>query len=268
MRIVVKIGSALLSNEQTTSGLDETFIEHFVQQIGTLHQQGNEIVLVTSGAVATGRVGKDKSYPIGRAAMVGQPKLMTVYSRFFEQLTQKISVGQALYTYSDLKKSKEVHTKERLLQGFRWREITIVNANDAVINHELKALDELADNDQLAAKLSVLIEADALFMLTDVDGLYRDYGTPNQKLIKEVLAITDEITRLAQEADSTFSRGGMKSKIGAARLVTSKDIKVVIANGRIPNVLLEIMAKINEGNHRWLGPGTLFWPKKGGRDDK
>ena len=101
MRMVVKIGSVLLSSKLTPSGLDETFLGHLVKQVGALHQDGHEIVLVTSGAVISGMI-DDEGYPIFRAAMVGQIKLMCIYHRFFEQLG--IRIGQALYTYQDIRK--------------------------------------------------------------------------------------------------------------------------------------------------------------------
>lgn len=258
MRIVAKVGSVLLSSEQTTSGLDETFIGHLVQQLGGLHQQGHEIVLVTSGAVATGRVGKEESYPVGRAAMVGQVKLMATYLRFFEQLPKKIGVAQALYTYYDLKSDHdesdcdELRTKERLLEGFECGEITIVNANDAVMNQEIQGLSSLADNDRLAAKVAILIECNLLIMLTNVDGLCRHYGTSEQELIKEVPFIDDEIRELAKGPGSPVSKGGMASKVKAAEDATKEGIKVVVANGGITDVLLKI---IRGGPDR---PGTLF----------
>lgn len=257
MRIVVKVGSVLLSSEQTTSGLDETFIGHLVQQLGGLHQQGHKIALVTSGAVATGRVGRDEGYPVGRAAMVGQVKLMATYLRFFEQLSKKIPIAQALYTYHDLESSDdELRTKQRLLEGFKCGEITIINANDAVMDQEIQGLSSLADNDKLAAKVAILIECDLLIMLTSVDGLYRYYGTSKQELIKDVPVIDDEILKLAQGPGSSLSKGGMESKVEAAKSATSKGVEVVVANGKISSVLLKI---VDGGPNR---PGTLFWAQK------
>jgi len=253
MRIVVKVGSVLLGSKLTTSGLNETFIGHFVQQIGALYQDGHEIVLVTSGAVLAGMI-DDEGYPTSRAAMVGQIKLMCIYHRFFEQLG--IRIGQALYTYDDIREdSRNFLTKERLLQGFEHREVTVINANDSVMPDELQALSYLADNDQLAAKVAVLIESDALFILTNVDGLYRRYGVPNTELIKEVPLINDEIIQLAQETNSSVSKGGMASKIKAAKSVTAHGIKMVIANGKIENVLLKIMYDND-------CPGTTFLSQK------
>ncbi|MBU4332088.1 glutamate 5-kinase [Patescibacteria group bacterium] len=254
MRIVIKVGSSLLSSAQTTSGLDETFIGHLVQQIGTLHQQGHEIILVTSGAVATGMI-KDKGYPPARAAMVGQNRLMNVYSRFFDQLS--IRIGQALYTYYDLEDDHKFCTQERLLQGFKWGEVTIVNANDAVMDEELKALKDLADNDKLSAKIAVLIKADILVIMTDVDGLFCDYGLPEAELIKEVPLIDKGIIQLAKKTDSTISRGGMLSKIEAAKLATAKEVEVALINGKEPSILLK---RINGPRDSY--PGTTFLTRK------
>ena len=255
MRIIIKVGSKLLSSPQTTSGLNETFIGHLVQQIATLHQQDHEIILVTSGAVATGKV-KKKDYPLGRAAMVGQVRLMNAYLRFFDRLPENIRVGQALYTYHDLEGKQASYTKEMLIQGFKWKEITIVNANDAVMGNELRALSDLADNDKLAAKLAVLIEANLLIILTDVDGLYRNYKSSKPELIRRVSKIDEEIFRLAQKTDSSLSKGGMLSKLEAAKFAASQGVEVAIVNGRIRNVLL---ARVNNNPKNW--PGTTFLAK-------
>ncbi len=230
-RIVIKVGSVLLVDEKTASGLDETFIGRLVGQIGQLHAMGHEIILVTSGAVAAGKT-KDKNYPVGRASMVGQIKLISTYARFFNQLHPPIRVGQALYTYHDLENGDDKRTRERLLDGFRFREITIVNANDAVADEELEAMKELGDNDRLAAKIATLINADLMVLLTSVDGLYKNYGQEDQELIREVDSSCDEIMGLAKKSDSSLSKGGMESKLKSAAIATEAGVEVIIANGR------------------------------------
>ncbi len=251
-RIVIKVGSALLVDEKAASGLDETFIGRLVFQIGELHSAGHEVILVTSGAVAAGRT-DNKNYPVGRAAMVGQIKLISTYCRFFNQLYPPIRVGQALYTYHDLENGDDKRTKERLLDGFKFREITIVNANDAVADEELEAMKELGDNDRLASKMATLIDADLLILLTNVDGLYKNYGQNDQELICEIDSNCEEMLALAIKNDSSLSKGGMESKLRSAIMAREAGVEVIIASGR-KSSLLNCVTKDNF-------VGTVFLPR-------
>ena len=250
MKIVIKIGGILF---QTLDGrLNKNFINHLAEQVKILHQKGHQIILVSSGAVAAGTI-KNKNYSVARAAMAGQVKLMSAYFEAFDRW--QIRIGQALYSYYDLEGKHEKYIKEKLLEGFKWKEITIVNANDAVMDQELQALSCLADNDKLAAKLAVLIEADLLMILTDVDGLFRNYKTPQQKLVKKISIVDDKVIQLAQKMKFSIkrgqSKGGMASKIGAAKLATSHGIKTIILNGRMSNALVK-------GANNSLAVGTTF----------
>ena len=255
-RIVIKVGSALLESNLTPSGLDETLMGHIAQQVGTLYRKGYEIVLVSSGAVMAGMTSQE-DYPISRAAMVGQIKLMFAYSHFFEQ--QGIRAGQALFTHHNFENGNERRVKKNLLDGFKYGEITIVNANDAVTDEEIKQLSCFTENDLLAAKVAILIEADVLLILTDVSGVYRRYGTKDEELIEKVSDIDDDVIELGEGTNSPVGKGGMKTKIKAAELATNKGVMVVIANGGEENAILKSMQNTDP-------VGTVFLPRDLSKD--
>ncbi|MHB8780364.1 MAG: glutamate 5-kinase [Candidatus Geothermincolia bacterium] len=253
--IVVKIGTTSLST--TTGRLDEKRIRELVGQMSELHGRGVEMVLVTSGAIASGMESLGlKQRPadvpgLQAAASVGQGKLIQTYSLAFSE--HGIEVGQILLTQFDVTHRQQYlnarNTLDRLLQ---LRVVPIVNENDTVAVEEIN----FGDNDTLAALVAGLIKADLLVALTDIDGLYTANPKKNDgaELIRRVDRITPEIERLAEDTDSQFSIGGMVTKIRAAKIAMTSQVAMVIANGRKKNVLM--------GLYEGREIGTYFEPQR------
>jgi glutamate 5-kinase len=251
-RILVKVGSAVLTGQE---GLDLDIIEQLVGDIAALREQGCQVVLVSSGAIASGKhrmgiEGKLKSIPQKQAAAaVGQGRLMRVYSNAFGK--HGLFVGQVLLTMSDITDRKRfLNIRNTLFTLLEWGVITIINENDTVAVDEIK----FGDNDQLAAMVANIIEAHLVINLTSTDGLYDQNPAESKKakLIPLVTEITPEIEASATEEATAVGMGGMKSKVQAAKKVTASGIPYIIAPGRRPGVLQEIM----DGKET----GTLFLP--------
>ena len=251
-RILVKVGSAVLTGE---NGLDLNIIEQLVDDIATLRERGYQVVLVSSGAIASGKhrlgiEGKLKSIPQKQAAAaVGQGRLMRVYSNAFGK--HGLFVGQVLLTMSDITDRKRfLNIRNTLFTLLEWGVITIINENDTVAVDEIK----FGDNDHLAAMMANICEAHLVINLTSTDGLYdrNPAESKKAKLIPLVTECTEEIEAGASEEGTAFGTGGMKSKVMAAKKVTAFGIPYVIASGRRPGVLQEIL----NGKET----GTLFLP--------
>lgn len=266
MRLVIKIGTSLLANEQHQLNTD--FLRSMISQIAALKKENHEIVLVSSGAVAAGRSEltferEKKNIPFRQAlAAIGQGLLMKTYHDFFAQ--HKIIVAQALLTnYDFVNRENFLNTKNVFEVMLKQGVIPIVNENDVTTIAELK----FGDNDMLSAKTAAMVSADYLIILTDVDGLFVEdpKNNPRAKLISVVEKIDDSIRRLASGARSKSSLGGMVTKLEAADYVTSVGIPMFIANGKRKNVLDEILtrrsgtyfaSKTNrtESQKKWLRP--------------
>lgn len=266
MRLVIKIGTSLLTNEQHRLNTD--FLRDIISQIAALKKAGHEIVLVSSGAVAAGRSElqfdrEKKNIPFRQAlAAVGQGLLMKTYHDLFAK--HNITVAQALLTnYDFVNRENFLNTKRVFEVMLKNSVIPIVNENDVTTIAELK----FGDNDMLSAKTAAMVSADYLIILTDVDGLFAEdpKNNPNAKLIPVVEKIDDSIKKLAGGARSRSSLGGMKTKLEAAEYVTSVGIPMFIANGKQKNVLDEILARRSatffpsktnrtEGQKKWLRP--------------
>jgi len=251
-RILVKVGSAVLTGED---GLDLNVIEQLVDDIANLKEKEYQIVLVSSGAIASGKhrlgiPGKLKSIPQKQAAAaVGQGRLMRVYSNAFGK--HGLFVGQVLLTMSDITDRKRfLNIRNTLFTLLEWGVITIINENDTVAVDEIK----FGDNDHLAAMVANLIEAHLVINLTSTDGLYDRNPTESKKakLISLVPEITPEIEAAATDEGTPVGMGGMKSKVLAAKKVIAFGIPYIIAPGRRPGVLQEIIAGKETG--------TLFLP--------
>ena len=251
-KILVKIGSAVLTGAE---GLDLKIIDALVREMSDLSGQGYSIVLVTSGAIASGKhrlniTGKLKSIPEKQAAAaVGQGRLMRVYSKAFEK--KGLYVAQILLTLSDLTdRQRYLNIRNTLSTLMEWGVTPIINENDSVAVDEIK----FGDNDNLAAMIANIVEADIFINLTSTPGLYdcNPAESKKAKLIGLVREITSEIEAVATAETSSVGTGGMKSKILAAKKVTAIGIPCVIASGKRKNVLTDILAgkKI----------GTLFLP--------
>ena len=252
-RLVVKVGSGLV----TAAGVGAA-----PERIGALAadivaiREGRRIVLVSSGAIATGtaRLGlpeRPRSIPEKQAAAaVGQSALMWQYEAAFGR--HQIQVGQVLLTAQDISdRARYLNAKNTLLALLKFDVIPIVNENDTVAVEEIK----VGDNDNLSALVASLIDADLLVLLTDVDGLYTDDPSVNARARKldTVDAITDEIVGLAHDRADRVSVGGMATKLQAAKKAAAAGVPMIIASGYLPGVLRRLLAGESVG--------TYFAPK-------
>ena len=240
-RWVVKIGSALLTDDG--AGLDRAAIDGWVNQIATLLDQGNEIVLVSSGAIAEGiaRLGwtqrPDSIDELQAAAAVGQMGLIQAYESSFERFTR--ATAQILLDHDDLaNRQRYLNARGVLKKLMELGVVPIVNENDTVVTDEIR----FGDNDSLAALVANLIDADLLVILTDKDGLYSanpDHDS-TATLIPHAHADDDTLDALVGDSASGLGRGGMVTKLQAARLAARSGCNTVIAGGRNEEVLLRV----------------------------
>lgn len=254
-RVVVKVGSSSL----TVDGLiNHEQVEKLTTQIAFIMRKGYEVVLVSSGAVAAG-LGKLRWEREGltlpqkqAAAAVGQGLLMHRYEQLFH--CEGINVAQILLTNEDISDRKRyINAKNTFQTLLQSGILPIVNENDTVAVDEIR----FGDNDRLAALVAGVIEADALLLLTDIDGLYTDNPKENPDAVKiDVIESIDErIQAMAKGAGSKAGTGGMTTKIEAARIATISGATVIIANGSVPWVLKKVF--IEEES-----VGTRFLPAK------
>jgi glutamate 5-kinase len=253
-RVVVKVGSNVLTED---NGLNLKAMGSIARQIGKLIQNELQVILVSSGAMASGikKIGlsaRPDELPKRQAvAAVGQAGLMMEYEKAFGR--HHLKVAQILLTSEDLANRKRyLNARNTLNTLLAWGVVPIVNENDTVWIEEIK----LGDNDNLAAMITLLMDADLLINLTDIDGLFsRDPRVyPDAELIQTVTRINREIERYAGEIPGALGTGGMISKINAARKVNSAGVPMVIGRGDKPNILLKLFA----GQRL----GTYFIPRK------
>ena len=243
-RIVAKFGTSLLTGG--SERLDRDVMSSLVAQVARLHKRGREVVVVSSGAIASGRhrlglARKLKGIPFKQVlASVGQYYLMQAYERLFQQ--HDITVAQALLAKTDLvDRAGYLNARNTLLALLELKVLCIVNENDVVAVDELEEA-RFGDNDNLSAMVANLIDADLLLLLTDAAGLYTadPHRDTNARLISEVKQIDSEIERLAADTYGDLGTGGMITKLEAARLATASGVTVVIADGREPDVILRV----------------------------
>jgi len=253
-RVVVKLGSNVIT---ARNALNLALIESISSQISCLMDKGIEVILVSSGAMAAGlrKMGMDRrpdEIPKRQAiSAIGQSGLMNAYEKSFGRCDKK--VAQILLTAEDLNNRKRyLNARNTLHTLIKWKVVPIINENDTIMVEEIK----LGDNDNLAAMITLLMDADFLFILTDIEGLYnkdpRQY--PDARLIPRVTRFKKEIEDFASDIPGTLGTGGMLSKIQAAQKVTSAGIPMIVARGNIPNVLLHLF----DGKE----VGTYFVPRK------
>ena len=253
MRVVIKIGTSTLAHK--TGLLNILRVEELCKVMSDLKNAGNEVILVSSGAIGMG-VGKlslnEKPTDIPTkqaAAAVGQCELMYTYDRLFSNYNH--TVAQILITGDDIehidRKQNFINTMSRLLE---LSAIPIINENDSISTKEI----EIGDNDTLGAIVATAVDADLLIILSDINGLYTGdpKKDPNAKLLHTVDEITPEIENMVGGAGSSLGTGGMKTKIKAAKIVTAEGIDMVIANGENPLSLYDIVAGKDVGT-RFLG---------------
>ena len=240
-RVVVKIGSSLLSAEE---GLDLRRIRTLVQEMAELATNGREFILVTSGAVAAGRARlglreRPKTIPQKQAAAaVGQIDLMAAYKECFEARGRH--VAQILLTREDLSNRRRyLNAKHAIAALLEARVLPIVNENDSVAVDEIK----LGDNDNLSAAVAALVEADLLVILSDVDGLYTadPRQQPNAEPVPVVEASDPQAERYAAASSGRLGTGGMATKLEAARKAAAAGISTIIADGRGDDALARVL---------------------------
>ncbi len=240
-RLVVKIGTSLLTRQG--GHLDKLRMARFVADLARAQKSGIEVVLVTSGAIAAGmsELGWSKRpaelAKKQAAAAVGQPRLMETYRQLFKR--RGIRVAQVLLTREDFdNKHRRLNAQATILTLLREKVVPIINENDSVGVEEIR----VGDNDTLAARVAVKVEADLLILLTDVDGLMtRPPKDGKGELIHRITKITPAIEALANGSASGRGTGGMQTKLSAARYVTSRGITLIIANGRRPSVVTDLL---------------------------
>jgi glutamate 5-kinase len=254
-RIVVKVGTSTLTYDNGDINLAR--IEKLARVLSDLMNAGKEVVLVTSGAVQVGvKKLKLKEKPTSirekqAAASVGQCELMHIYSKFFGEYSH--IVGQVLLTKDVIEdehvRNNVVNTFEKLIED---RVIPIVNENDTVAIDEIENIVRFGDNDNLSAVVSVLIHADLLVILSDIDGFFDSDPTknPNSKLMKVIDGITPELENFAGDSGTDVGTGGMVTKLTAAKTATNAGVSLILANGKEPSILRDII----EGQEI----GTLF----------
>ena len=250
-RIVVKVGSSLLVDSKA-GGLKKAWLDALVADLAVHHKRGADILVVSSGSIALGRSvlglpkGALKLEDSQAAAAVGQIALARTWAEALG--SHGITAGQILVTLWDTEERRRYlnarATIERLLD---MRAAPVINENDTVATSEIR----YGDNDRLAARVAAMASADCLVLLSDVDGLYTapPATDPNAKLLPVVPRVTAEIEAMAGGAASELSRGGMRTKVEAAKIATTAGVHMAIADGRVDHPL----KRIAEG-----GPCTWF----------
>jgi glutamate 5-kinase len=245
-RIVVKFGTGVLTDSRRQP--DVAQLKQLTGQVAAIRAQGKQIVIVSSGAVGAGMgvLGYEKRpselAALQACAAVGQSRLMTTYEKLFGEAG--FSVAQVLLTHDDLEHhERHLNARNTLVNLLEHGVIPIINENDAISFTELK----FGDNDRLSALVACLLPADALIILTSVDGLIENFGQANSKTISAVENLDDTIEKMAGGTQSETSVGGMASKLQAAKMVIRSGIPIVIASGRKKTVLADILAGRDEG---------------------
>ena len=253
-RIVIKIGSSSL-NHPETGDLDYTKLDVLVRELVNLRNQGKDVILVSSGAIAAGKkaIGKhavksdSKNMGFKQAcAAIGQARLMMIYQKLFaeyNQIAAQILMTKNILT-DDVNRENAFNTFSELLN---LGVIPIVNENDTVSTYEI-LMDEddvlIGDNDTLSAIVASLIHADLLILLSDIDGLYTDDPRENEnaEFIPVVEKLTDEYMSMGKESTgSSVGTGGMNTKMNAAKIATSAGVDMIIANSKDIRIIHRIM---------------------------
>ena len=247
-RIVVKVGTSTLTHD--SGSLNLRSMEHLVRALADLHGCGNEIILVTSGAIAVGtaRLGLSERPRELRmkqaAAAVGQCRMMHIYDKLFGEYNR--SVAQLLLTGDDVENpDRAEHLRSTFSALLEMGVIPVVNENDSVSSAEIETGHHkvLGDNDTLSAIVAALCQADLLVLLSDIDGLYdADPRThPDAKRFHQVKDLTPEILEMAGGAGTWRGTGGMATKLSAARIAMESGCDMVITNGARPEDLYGIV---------------------------
>ena len=267
-RIVIKIGTNVLRNSDGNVSLPRIF--SFIEDISTLVKSGKEVILITSGAVGLGKKRLGLESTEGTAlkqacAAIGQGKLMSIYEEGFD--TYGLVAAQILLTEDDFSiRTRYLSLRTTLNKLLEMGVVPVINQNDTVSTIEISPRIEnkqvcFSDNDKLSALVASEMDADLLVILSDIDGLFdsNPKDNPDAKIIEQVKEVTDEVMALASGV-SSGGRGGMATKLEAARMVTRFGGKMLIANGTVPYVIKKIFAGENLG--------TMFFPQNENLSDK
>lgn len=243
-RVVIKIGSSSLQHA-STGELDLIKLEKLVRELCDLRNQGMDVCLVSSGAIAVGRraIGlTEKPTEVATkqaCAAVGQARLMMIYQRLFGEYSQVAS--QVLMTKDTMIHDVSYENAKNCFEElFRLGIIPIVNENDTISTYEIN----FGDNDTLSAIVAALTKADLLILLSDIDGLYTDdpRDNPDAKLIERIDRMEDKYLSMAKESTgSDVGTGGMSTKLKAAKIATASGADMIIANGKDVGIIHEIM---------------------------
>lgn len=265
-RIVIKIGSSSLQHPET-GDLDYIKMEVLVRELCNLKNQGKDVVLVTSGAIAVGKKAinfknttDDRPLAVKQAcAAIGQAKLMMTYQKIFAEYNQL--TAQILMTKNTIVDNvNRYNAHNTFSELLKLGVIPIVNENDTVATYEIQVSDKdvlIGDNDTLSAIVASLISADLLILLSDIDGLYTDDPNKNKKakFISTVESITDDVMNMGKASTgSNVGTGGMNTKLNAAMIATNTGTDMIIANGKD----VRIIHRIIEGKEY----GTIFQSHK------
>jgi glutamate 5-kinase len=257
-KIVIKVGTSSLTH--SNGKLNLMRIEKLVRVIVDVHNTGKQVILVSSGAIATGaaKMGLDKK-PTDKIkkqalAAIGQAELINIYNKFFEEYNK--TVAQILLTKDGVENPvRRKNAKNTINELLSMGIIPIINENDTVSTHEI----EFGDNDTLSAIVSSLINADLLILLSDIDGMFT--GDPklddSAKLISKVMDLSQDLESYIFEHRSAFGTGGMASKIVAARHCIEHDIDMVITNGSDPSIIFDVLDGKEVGTH-FVSKDTLI----------
>ena len=241
-RIVVKVGSSLLI-DSSAGEVRASWLAALAADISKLHQAGKDVLVVSSGSIALGRSrlklpsGLLKLEESQAAAAVGQIELARIWSGVLGHYG--IGAGQILVTLQDTEERRRyLNARSTISKLLEWRAVPVINENDTVATNEIR----YGDNDRLAARVATMTSADLLILLSDIDGLYTapPSANPNAKMIPVVESVTADIEAMAGAAESELSRGGMRTKIEAAKIATSAGTHMLIASGKIEHPLRAI----------------------------
>jgi glutamate 5-kinase len=252
-RIVVKVGSKVILKEQGQP--DALRMQALCEELGAFQKKGYEMSLVSSGAVGAGLDMLDVAErptdiaDLQMAAAIGQLQLMGLYGTLFE--THACGIGQVLLTHDVLKDhERHLNARNTLLHLISHKIIPIINENDTISTEEIK----FGDNDVLAALVAILIDADALILLSTTDGLQQPMKEGNSQRVSMLSSIDSTVFDWVSDRTDTLSTGGMKSKLQSAELAAQNGIPVIIADGRRDHILEDILAGADVG--------TLICPKE------
>ena len=250
-RIVIKVGSSLLI-DAARGEVKSTWLAALAADIAKLHHAGKDVLVVSSGSIALGRSrlklpsGTLKLEESQAAAAVGQIALARIWSEVLDH--HGIGAGQILVTLQDTEERRRyLNARSTISKLLEWRAVPVINENDTVATSEIR----YGDNDRLAARVATMTSSDLLILLSDIDGLYTapPGANPNAKLIPVVESVTADIEAMAGAAESELSRGGMRTKIEAAKIATSAGTHMLIASGKIDHPLQAI---IDAGKCTWF----------------